>query len=248
MKALILAAGYATRLYPMTREVPKALLPLGPGTILDHIVRKVERVSGISEIVLVSNHRFASAFRAWAESRECSVPVRVLDDGSTHEGNRLGAVGDMAFAVKEMGMEEDLLVMAGDNVFTFELQEYVDFYHKRQRDCILVQPMERKEDLQRVGVVQLDEGDTVLSFEEKPAHPRTNLGVLAVYIYRKDTLPLIGEYLNEGNQPDAPGYFPEWLCQRKEMAAYRARGTSYDIGTPEAYREVTENYAVLFGN
>lgn len=242
MKALILAAGYATRLYPLTLHVPKSLLPLGHATIVDHIIGKIEEVDDISDIILVSNSKFAPLFREWASSRSFNKRLEIVDDGSTCEENRLGAIGDMQFVLESEGIGDDLLVMAGDNVFTFDLQDYVDYFFKKQRDCILVQHMDRLEDLRRVGVVELDRSRKVLSFEEKPEHPKTDIGVFALYIYRKETLPLIKTYLDEGNDADAPGYFPEWLCQRKDIVAYFAEGNSYDIGTHEAYQEIYSIY------
>lgn len=240
MKALILAAGYATRLYPLTRNMPKSLLPLGNGTIMDLIIRKMEEVPAITEVIIVSNLKFYAAFERWAFSRSFQKPVKIIQDGSTTEDNRLGAIGDIRFAIDQEGIDEDLLVCAGDNVFTFDLSSYVSFFQEQQTVCILVQHLKDAEELKRVGVVELDESGGVLSFEEKPQQPKTDIGVFAVYLYRKDTLPLFGEYLEAGHQPDAPGHFPEWLSRRKELKAYFAEGASYDMGTHEAYRQLQE--------
>ncbi|MCJ8010518.1 nucleotidyltransferase family protein [Paenibacillus sp. KQZ6P-2] len=240
MKALILAAGYATRLYPLTLNMPKSLLPLGDVTILDLIVRKMEEVVSISEIIIVSNSKFYEAFMKWAESRSFNKAVKIIHDGSTSEDNRLGAIGDIQFAIECEGFDEDLLVCAGDNVFTYDLTSYVDYFQKQQRDCVLVQHLQDTEELKRVGVVELDDSQRVMSFEEKPQHPKTDIGVFAVYLYRRETLPLFKEYLQEGHEPDAPGYFPEWLSRVKELRAYFAEGVSYDMGTHEAYRKLQE--------
>ncbi|MWV43641.1 NTP transferase domain-containing protein [Paenibacillus sp. HJL G12] len=240
MKALILAAGYATRLYPLTRNMPKSLLPLGDITILDLIIRKMEEVASITDIIIVSNAKFHEHFINWADSRSFQKKVNIIHDGSTSEDNRLGAIGDIQFAIEKEGIDEDLLVCAGDNVFTFDLGSYVDYFLRQQTDCILVQRLQDSDELRRVGVVELDDSSRVLSFEEKPEHPKTDIGVFAVYLYRKETLPLFKDYLLSGHQKDAPGYFPEWLSGMKELSAYFAEGVSYDMGTHEAYRKLQE--------
>ncbi|BFH64060.1 nucleotidyltransferase family protein [Paenibacillus azoreducens] len=238
MKALILAAGYATRLYPLTRNLPKSLLPLGDLTVLDLIIRKMEDVASITEIIIVSNAKFYAAFGKWMESRSFKKTVKIINDGSTSEQNRLGAIGDIGFAIESEGIDEDLLVCAGDNVFTFDLNSYVEYFLREQKDCILVQRMQDQDELRRVGVAELDASQRVLSFKEKPAQPKTDVGVFAIYLYRKETLPLFRDYLQAGHEPDAPGHFPEWLSRIKEMKAFFAEGTSYDLGTHEAYRKM----------
>jgi glucose-1-phosphate thymidylyltransferase len=240
MKALILAAGYATRLYPLTLDKPKALLPVGSKTILDYIIDRMEELPELSEILIVTNEKFDSAFRQWQAGRACTKPLKIMNDGTVSDQDKLGAIGDIQLVIERERIEDDLFVLAGDNLFTFPLRGYVDYFHRVKRDCILVQDMEDQEELKRVGVVELDEGMTVRSFEEKPRHPKTNLGVFAMYIYRKETLPLFQAYLSEGNSPDAPSHFPEWLYARQEVKAYLAEGVIYDIGTHGAYKEVQE--------
>lgn len=244
MKAIILAAGYATRLYPITRDKPKSLLPIGNQSILDYMIDQLEQLSDISEIYIVSNDKFYRAFVDWANSRKATTTIRIINDGTTTVENRLGAIGDIHYVIEQERIQDDLIVLAGDNIFTFDLKDYIHFFHEEYRDSILVQQLDRLEDLQRVGVVELDATCSVLSFEEKPKHPKTNIGVFAIYIYRQDTLPLFGQYLSEGNNPDAPSYFPEWLHTKKEIKAYYANGDSYDIGTHEAYKEVQELFNI----
>jgi glucose-1-phosphate thymidylyltransferase len=240
MIALVLAAGYATRLYPLTLNKPKSLLAIGNQTILDYMIDELEQLNEISQIYIVSNDKFYQDFLDWADSRTTNTRLHIINDGTTTVENKLGAVGDIHYVIEKEQIQEDLMVLAGDNIFTFDLRDYIHFFYKEYRDSILVQPLDRLEDLQRVGVVELDIEQRVLSFEEKPVHPRTNMGVFAIYIYRKDTLPLFHQYLSEGHNPDAPSYFPEWLHSRKEIRAYEANGDSYDIGTHEAYQEVQE--------
>ncbi|MHA0858301.1 nucleotidyltransferase family protein [Paenibacillus sp. CMAA1364] len=243
MIALILAAGYATRLYPLTLDKPKSLLPIGKQSILDYMIDELEQLEEITQIYIVSNDKFYQAFVDWRESRVTDARIRIINDGTTTVENKLGAVGDIHYVIEKEHIEEDLMVLAGDNIFTFDLRDYIQFFYKEDRDSVLVQQLDKLQDLQRVGVVELDHEQNVLSFEEKPVHPKTNMGVFAIYIYRKDTLPLFDQYLNEGHNPDAPSYFPEWLHSRKEIKAYRADGKSYDIGTHQAYHEVQELFA-----
>ncbi|WP_040951441.1 sugar phosphate nucleotidyltransferase, partial [Gorillibacterium massiliense] len=228
MKAIILAAGYATRLYPLTLNQPKSLLPIeGSKTILDFIMEKLDTVDEVSEVLLVCNDKFYPNFSEWLDNRRSSFsgkPVRILNDGTLSLETRLGAIGDMQFAIEKDQIQEDIMVLAGDNFFTFDLNAYVRFFYEQDRDCILVQRLDSREELQRVGVVELDETGLVCSFEEKPANPKSDIGVFALYLYKKTTLGLIGEYLQEGGNPDAPSYFPEWLYRRNAIMAYFADG------------------------
>lgn len=238
MKAIILAAGYATRLYPLTIDTPKALLPIAGQAILDFITDEIETIPAVSDLILVSNQKFYQSFLTWAQGRKSRLNIKILNDGTTDDTNKLGAVGDIRFAIDTCSIDDDILVMAGDNIFTFRLLDYYNYYEKIQKDMILVTKIQNKEDLKRMANVFLDEKGKVTGMEEKPAEPKSEIAAFASYIYQKDTLPLIRKYLDEGNNPDAPGFFPSWLYRRKDVYAYEFQGECYDIGTPEAYREV----------
>lgn len=248
MKAIILAAGYATRLYPLTLDKPKSLLPVGGKPILDYMMEQVEALPDVTETVLVTNHKYADQFAEWHRHREsatAAIPPKkltILDDGTMDVNNRLGAIRDMELALRHTGAEEDWLVVAGDNLFAFSLDGFLRFYKEHGKDSLLVQRFDRMEDLRNVGVAVLDSMLRVIRFTEKPPVPQSDIGAFGVYLYRKDTLPLISEYLREGNNPDAPGYFPEWLHKRKELRAYLADGPCWDIGTLEVYREVQKMF------
>ena len=240
MKAIILAAGYATRLYPLTKDRPKALLPINEKKILDFIVDEIETIPEVNELIVVSNHKFVPHFNEWAKERAAHFPISVLDDNTTDDTNKLGAVGDMNFAIREKAIDEDILVMAGDNIFTFPLIEYYNYFKEKDSDCILIKHLERLEDLQRMANAVLDENERVTYLVEKPKEPKTNNAVFASYFYKKETLPLSGQYLDEGNNPDAPGFFPSWLYEKKPVYAFAFDGECYDIGTHESYKEVQE--------
>ena len=242
MKAIILAAGYATRLYPLTLNMPKALLPIGGKPIIDHIVEQMDTVEDLDEIYVVSNDKFASHFEEWAKTAKSRVPVKVLNDGTTDDSNKRGAIGDISFVIDEMQIDDDLMVIAGDNFFTYSLKDYVGFFSEKDRDCVCVKVWEDESQLSQFGIALLDWQGKVLDIEEKPAKPKSNTVVFAAYLYKKETVPMFAEYLAAGNKPDAPGNFPAWLYHKKEVYAYTFDGECYDIGTPESYHEVCAMY------
>lgn len=240
MKAIILAAGYATRLYPLTKDKPKALLDINKKPIINYIVEQINSIEVVDEIYVVTNHKFIKAFADWQYSVTSRAKVTVLDDGTTEEENRKGAIGDIAFVIDKMNIEDELLVIAGDNFFTYLLKDYYDFYRQKERDCVCVKIWQDEKTLKNFGIALLDERSKVLEIEEKPEKPKSNTVVFATYFYKKDTVPLFEKYLLQGNNPDAPGNFPAWLYQQKEVYAYTFKGECYDIGTLESYRQVQE--------
>ena len=226
MKALILAAGYATRLRPLTDDVPKMLLPLAERPMLDYLVDRLREVDEIDEIHLVTNARFADAFRDWAPE-----DVTVHDDGTTSNEDRLGAIGDIAFAIERGGLEgEDLLIVAGDNLIGYSLADFVAFWRGKDGSAIAVRDLGDRELLRQYGVVELDDEDRVVGLEEKPAEPKSDLAATASYLYRTEHLAHLPGYLEEGNPPDAPGNFMVWLHTREPVYGYRAEGEWHDIG------------------
>lgn len=243
MKAIVLSAGYATRLYPLTLNTPKGLLPIGKKSILDFITDEIQKVNEIDELFIISNHKFYDNFSDWAKTRETRLKITVFDDNTTDDSNKLGAIGDIWYTIEKGNINDDILVVAGDNFFTFDLRDYVEFYNKVKHDTILVSEMDSLSDLQRMANAVLSEEGKVLFMEEKPQNPKTNIAVFASYIYTKETVPLIKKYLDDGNNPDAPGFFPSWLYTKKDVYAYKFQGECYDIGTPQSYKEVCEKFA-----
>ena len=242
MKAIILAAGYATRLYPLTLNMPKALLPIGNKPIIDHIVAQMDTVEDLDEIYVVSNDKFAGHFEEWAKTAKSRVPIKVLNDGTTDDSNKRGAIGDIFFVIEEMKIDDDQMVIAGDNFFTYSLKDYVAFFREKDRDCVCAKVWEDESQLSQFGIALLDWNGMVLDIEEKPAKPKSNTVVFAAYLYKRETVPMFAEYLAAGNKPDAPGNFPAWLYKKKEVYGYTFQGECYDVGTPESYREVCEMY------
>jgi glucose-1-phosphate thymidylyltransferase len=235
VNALILAAGYATRLYPLTLHRAKPLLPVGGRPMVDHLLERMNAVPGLRSIHLVTNGKFAPAFRAWAEHKN----VTVHDDGTRSEDDRLGAIGDIRWATEEAGLEgDDLLVVAGDNLFDFSLADYVDWWRgKDEASAIALHDCGDLELAKKYATVELDEDERVVGFVEKPPEPQSTLVSTATYLYHGEHVPLVGRYLEEGNSPDAPGNFIAWLHRRAPVYGYRFEGGWMDIGGPEELLE-----------
>ncbi|MBQ2679004.1 MAG: nucleotidyltransferase family protein [Firmicutes bacterium] len=244
MKGIILAAGYATRLYPLTLTFPKAMLEIGGKPIMNYIASELCSIDAVDEIFIVTNGKFENFFFKWADNHASSFTksIKVISDGTMTEDDRLGAIGDIEFIIEKEKIDDELLIIAGDNFFTYKLRDYYDFYRQKGCDCVCAKRMEDKKKLTQMGVAILDENNRLLEIQEKPEHPKSDTAVFASYIYTKDTCGLFKKYLEEGNKPDAPGYFLEWLYKRKEIYAYVFDEECYDIGTLETYNYVCEKY------
>jgi glucose-1-phosphate thymidylyltransferase len=226
LKAVVLAAGYATRLSPLTDSSPKMLLPLAGRPMLDYLLERIREVDEVDEIHLVTNAQFAPAFSDWAPA-----DVTIHDDGTTSNEDRLGAIGDLAFTIERAGLEgQDAFVVAGDNLIGYSLPDFVRFWRLKGGSAIALHEVSDRELLKNYGVVEVDQDDRVVGFEEKPAEPKSNLAATAAYLYRGADLELLSEYLGEGNPPDAPGNFAAWLHTRTPLHGYRFTGEWHDIG------------------
>jgi glucose-1-phosphate thymidylyltransferase len=233
VKALVLAAGYATRLRPLTDTWAKELLPVAGTPIIDTIVERIDAVADVDEIHVVTNARKAAAFERWADGRE----IRVHDDGTTSNDNRLGAIGDMRFVVERAAIDDDLLVIAGDNLFDFSLADFVAFWRGKGRaSAIAVRDVGSRELVKRYSVVELDSDDRVLDFVEKPPEPQSTLAAIATYVFHREHVPLIDAYLEAGNEPDQPGRFIAWLHRHEPVFGWRFAGDWFDIGDLEQLR------------
>jgi glucose-1-phosphate thymidylyltransferase len=235
MKAIILAAGYATRMYPLTLDRPKALLPLKGEPVINYIIKQLNRLPVVDHIYVVSNRKFIAHFEAWRPTAPANVPLTVLDDGTASVEEGIGAIGDIWFAIQQGNIDDDVVVIAGDNYFTYDLTKQYDFFVAKNHDNITAGEIDDIETLKSFGVAVLDAQSRVLSMVEKPPVPPSNTAVYATYFYKRETLPLIKQYLDDGNNPDAPGHFPAWLYTRRAVYAYIMDGECFDIGTIEAY-------------
>ena len=246
MKALILAAGYATRLYPLNQWLPKALLPLVENTILGHIAGLVDTIPDCSEIIVVSNHRFIGDFRRWLDHYRGRLPVSLLDDGTSDASASLGAIGDICFSIEKKQIDEELLIIAGDTYFDFAPGDFVNACRKAGRDGVCVKKVEDVSLLCQMGVVLLDRDNHIVDIEEKPARPKSDLAMYAVYYYTRDTVRLFRRYRQENNNMDAPGNFIVWLYTRKPILTYEIEGQCHDIGTAKAYAALCQRLGIAF--
>ena len=245
MKALLLAAGYATRLRPLTDELPKPLLEVGDRPMVDWILEKIVECGEIDGVHLVTNAVYAEAFARWGASRG----VLVHDDGTHSNETRLGAIGDIGFALEqgELG-GEPLLVIAADNLFDFSLAEYVAFWRRhRSASAIAVHRLADPSLAHLYGVVELDSSEMVTCLEEKPAHPRSDLVSTATYLFSAEHLELIGPYLREGLPADPPGAFLTWLCAREPVYGFRFQGAWLDIGELSQLQAADDAYRARLG-
>ena len=239
MKVVILAAGYATRLYPLTKNFPKPLLKVGTQTIMDHIATKLDRISVIDTLYIVTNHKFYTHFIKWASTSNYHFKIEILDDLTTDNSNRLGALKDLALTVSTYHINEETMVLAGDNIFDFELIDFAHFYDEIGTDVITAHILEDEAALKRTGVIEMDTYHKVINFVEKPSSPPSHFAVPPFYIYTKETIThRLSQYLDEGNVGDAPGSFIPWLLKHAPVYAYLFDGMRYDIGTLESYKEV----------
>ena len=247
MKALILAAGYGTRLRPYTDRTAKPLLPIAGRPLIDYCIDWVVAADAVDEILIVSNQHYWEGFQEWQAATPSPLPVTLINDGSTTNENRLGAIRDIELAIERQRVADDLLIMAGDNIFTFECAALVRFFREKHTPVITAHALDDVEKLRRTGVVLLDADDRVIDFEEKPSEPKSNLGVPPLYIYPQRSLPRFREYLANPVNPDAPGHFVAWLHRQEAVHAFCFEGDRYAIDDPETYRQVDEAVRRLMG-
>ncbi len=242
MKTIVIAAGYATRLYPLTENQPKPLLEIGGKTILGRMLDDIDKIDGIDEHVIVSNHKFAGHFESWAASQHYTKKVTVIDDETLTNETRLGAVADLLFAIERLGIDDDLLVVAADNLLFFSFQGFVDYAREKGTSCIMCHEQQDVEKLRRTGVIVVDEQMKVLEMQEKPEHPKTTWAVPPFYVYLKKDLPLIKDALNNGCGKDAPGNLAHYLTEKTVLHAWKMPGGRFDIGSLDTYYEAVERF------
>lgn len=243
MKCLILAAGYATRLYPLTENFPKPLLKVGKKTILDWLIDDLEQAKEIDQYIVISNHKYAVHFAEWAKGKkELTEKICILDDGTSSNETRLGAVMDIQYAIESLKLQDELLVIAGDNVLDFSLTQFIWYAKKKKTSCIMRYFEPSREKLLKCGVVTIDEQEQVLQMTEKSPNPATSWCCPPFYYYTKEDAKLVAEAIEDGCGIDAPGSLAAWLCQRSKIHAMEMPGKRYDIGNLESYQKVQKEY------
>lgn len=240
MKCIVLAAGYATRLYPLTENFPKPLLEIKGKTILDWLLDDIRENCNINSFVIVSNHKFIEHFKNWKKTK--SFDITILDDGSMSNETRIGAVKDIQFAIDSLNLNEDLLVIAGDNVLNFSFSSFVDFYKEKNTSCIMKYYEKTLKEGKKYCVTETDANDKVLYMKEKVEDPTSHYLVPPFYIYRKTDLPLIKKALDEGCPFDAPGSLVEWMCNIVPFHSMTMAGSRFDVGNLEGYKKICEEY------
>lgn len=248
MKLLILAAGYATRLYPLTLTQPKSLLPVAGRPMIDHVLDNLRGMPGLDGVIIVTNSKFASHIEEWARgyrSTKAAMDIRVVDDGSKSESEKLGAIGDLRLVLEREGLDDDLVVVAGDNLFSQSLGAFGEFCRARDEVVLGVYDVGGLEQARKYGVVEVDDDGRVTSFIEKPDKPQSTLIGIALYYYPRRALRLVRDYLTEGNNPDQPGRLIQWIYPRQPVLAWRIPGIWYDIGSKETLDEANRLFAKL---
>ena len=239
MKALVLAAGYATRLYPLTKEYPKPLLRLGTKPIIDYIIKKLDDVGEIDEIIVVTNSKFFSHFKKWSKKTKVSKKLSLVDDLTKSLEDKRGAIGDMDFAIKNKHIKEDLLVIGGDNLFDEDLKSFLAFAKEKNGNPVMgAYNIKNKANARKYGVLQVDNNNKVVDFQEKPARPKSTLVAMCLYFFPAEKLALVKEYLNRKDKKyDATGLYIDWLRKRVLVYGFVFSGRWYDIGDHKFYNE-----------
>ncbi len=239
MQVLILAAGYGTRLYPLTKDTPKPLLPCHDRPIIDYLLDKVKDCADLSDIIVVTNDKFYGNFKAWAKNHKTlRKSIQVFNDKTTSPEDRLGAMGDIDFILKKDIVREDLLVMGGDNLFDYELDRYIGFAKQKNPSVTIgLYDIREAEQAKIFGVVQLDNKNKVISFEEKPKAPKSTLIAMCLYYIPRDSFHFVSQYLGESQKSDTTGDYIHWLMEYDTVYGFKFSGKWYDIGSIEAYKE-----------
>ena len=246
MKVIVLGAGYATRLYPLTLNQPKPLLPVAGKPMIEHVIDNLNPISEIDHIYIVTNAKFAGHFQEWADGYNelhSGAPITIINDLTTDESNRLGAIGDMHLVLNQAQIDDDTIVVAGDNLFSDSLENFGEFCRASNAPVLGVYDVGNLDEIRKYNAIEIDDGDRITFFEEKPAQPKSTLTGIALYYYPKQTLPLIRRYLDEGNNPDQPGRLVQWLYPRAPFYIWRVPGVWYDVGSKETLEEANRIFA-----
>ena len=243
MKALILAAGYATRLYPLTLDTPKPLLPIGNKPMIEYIVNKINQVGDIDEIFVVTNDKFFNAFDEWNSNFQSTKPIKIINDNTTSNETRLGAIGDIEFVIDKEKINEGLLVIAGDNLFEFSLVNFCNFFKQKKSTSVGIYDIKDKSKAaNKLGVVELNDDSKIIGFEEKPAEPKTSFVSTACYLFTSSDLLELKKCIEENNKPDNTGDFIKFLSTKKPVYGFVFSESWFDIGSHDQYDEVNELY------
>jgi glucose-1-phosphate thymidylyltransferase len=247
MKLIILAAGYATRLYPLTLNQPKPLLPVAGKPMMEHVLDNVAGISYIDHAYIVTNAKFETHFENWARGNRPDLHFRftIVNDGSTDDSNKLGAIGDMHLVLTKFAIDDDIIVIGGDNLFSEDLSEFGDYCRQKNSPVTGVYDVGDLEQIKKYNAIEIDAENRITYFEEKPKEPKSTLTGIALYYYPKSTLPLIHQYIAEGNNPDQPGRLVQWLYPRVPFYVWKVPGLWFDVGSIETLEEANRVFGEL---
>jgi glucose-1-phosphate thymidylyltransferase len=249
MNILILAAGYATRLYPLTLTKAKPLLEVAGKPMMEWVIDNLAPIAGIEKVYVVTNSKFAADFQSWADGynrAHAKLAFEIVNDGSTSDADKLGAIGDLNFVIQKYGIDtSDLLVVAGDNLFNESLGAFGTFCNQKKQPVLGVYDVGSLNEAKKYGVVAVGADGTITQFVEKPADPPSTLIGIALYFYPAATVKMIAQYLAEGNNPDQPGRFVQWLYPRTPVQTWRVPGTWFDVGSKETLEEANRIFAAF---
>ena len=246
MKVIILAAGYATRLYPLTLTCPKPLLSVAGKPMIDYVLDNLAAIGGLDRIYIVTNAKFADQFQAWANqyrATKAKLKFIIINDGSTDDSNKLGAIGDLHLVLTREKVNDDLIVVAADNLFNESLEGFGRFCREKNAPVLAVYDVGNLEDIKKYNAISIDADDRITFFEEKPKKPTSTITGIALYYYPQATIPLIHRYIAEGNNPDQPGRLVQWLYTRTPVYVWNVPGLWYDIGSKETLDEANRIFA-----
>jgi glucose-1-phosphate thymidylyltransferase len=246
MKIIILAAGYATRLYPLTLTQPKPLLPVAGKPMVDHVLDNLAPISGIDRVYIVTNAKFADHFQRWADdyrAKKAKLDFTIVNDGSTDDSNKLGAIGDLHLVITREKVDDDIIVVAGDNLFSKSLEDFGRVTREKNAPVLAVYDVGDLEEVKKYNSISVDQGGRIEFFEEKAKQPKSTLTGIALYYYPKATIPLIKQYIAEGNNPDQPGRLVQWLYPRTPVYTWRVPGLWFDVGSKESLEEANRVFA-----
>lgn len=242
MKNIVVAAGYATRLGELTKNFPKPLLKIGRSTILGRMLDDIDSIEDIDEHIIITNHRFAPIFKQWVSEQHYTKPITIIDDGTETNETRLGAVCDLLLAMERLNIDDDILIVAADNLLFFSFQEFVDYAKAKGTSCIMCHELQSIEKLRRTGVVELDNDMRVLEMEEKPQIPKSRWAVPPFYIYRREDLDMVRSSVKNGCGKDAPGNLARYMVQHTVMHAWPMSAGRFDIGSIDTYNEAVARF------
>ncbi len=244
MKGIILCAGYATRLYPLTKDKPKPLLPVAGRPIIEFLIEDLEKIDGLEEVYIVTNDKFASTFEDWAKNCDTKIDFKVINDMTTDNDNRLGAIGDILYVVKKENLDDDTIIIAGDNIFDLSLPDFVSYSQSvAPAATIAAYDVKDVELAKKYGLLVLNDDKKVIEFQEKPKEPKTTLASLGLYYYPKQVVQLLQKYVDEGNNTDQPGNFVAWLHKESAVYGYAFDGSWFDIGDFKSLEKANEFFS-----